>query len=255
MKGSPMRVQVFGSRVSPFVEKVVRALALKRVDYTLVDVRSPLDFKRWNPQTGKMPVLDVDGERTWDSTFILRELDALVPEPPLFAAEPEVAARQRFLEDWSDEALYWYGMALRWSDANADATIAQVLGSIPVPAFLHPLIAPIFRRRIGAQPRAQGLGRLPLDVLVAELGRRLDELVLQLGDRPFFFADRPGAADLALFGQLTMLQSGPTPQAAELVAARPELNAHHARVDAATAAAGGASRTAPPTQRYGDTRG
>ena len=54
-----MQVQIFGSRLSPFVEKVVRAVALKGLAYTLVDVKSPLDFKRWNPQTGKMPVLDV----------------------------------------------------------------------------------------------------------------------------------------------------------------------------------------------------
>src|SRR5512140_3858000 len=114
-----MDVRVFGSRLSPFVEKVVRALALKRAPYALVDVRGPGDFRRWNPQTGKMPVLDVDGDRTYDSTFILRKLDALVPEPALFDADPAIAARQRFLEDWSDESLYWYGMGLRWSDANA----------------------------------------------------------------------------------------------------------------------------------------
>ena len=67
-----MQVQLFGSRLSPFVEKVVRAPALKQVLFTLIDVKSPRDFKRWNPVAGKMPVLDVDGERTFDSTFILQ---------------------------------------------------------------------------------------------------------------------------------------------------------------------------------------
>jgi glutathione S-transferase len=229
-----VQVQVFGSRLSPFVEKVVRALALKGVVHTLVDVRSPADFRRWNPQTAKMPVLDVDGERTYDSTFILRKLDALVPSPPLFHGDPDVAARQRFLEDWSDESLYWYGMALRWSDANAGATVAQVTGSVPIPSFLRPLIGMIFRRRVRAQALAQGLARLPLDVLVVELGARLDELRAWLADRPFFFADRPSAADLAIFGQLWMLQSGPTPQAAELIRARPALRAHYERVDMET---------------------
>src|SRR5262249_47745270 len=118
--GSVMQVQIFGSRLSPFVEKVVRAVALKGLAYKLVDVKSPLDFKRWTPQTGKMRVLDIDGERTYASTLILRLLDARFPEPPLVDADPGVAARQRFIEDWSDEALYWYGMALRWADVNAD---------------------------------------------------------------------------------------------------------------------------------------
>ena len=231
-----MRIHLFGSRLSPFVEKVARALALKRLEWTLATVTSPLDFRRWNPQTGKMPVLDVDGERTYDSTFILRKLDALAPDPPLLAADATTAARQRLLEDWSDEALYWYGMALRWCDANASATVAQVLGDMPVPAVLHPIVGVLFRRQIAPQPRAQGLGRLPLDALVRELGMRLDDLVAELGDHPFFFADRPSAADLAVFGQLAMLRSGPTPQAAELIDARPPLVAYCARVDAATTA-------------------
>ena len=203
-----MQVQLFGSRLSPFVEKVVRALALKQVPFTLIDVKSPRDFKRWNPVAGKMPVLDVDGERTFDSTFILRKVDGLVPEPPLFAADPDVAARQRFLEDWSDESLYWYGMGLRWAAANADATVAQVIGSMPIPSPLRPLVGAIFRRRVSAQARAQGLARLPLDVLVPELAARLDEILVWLGDRPFLFSDQPSAADLAIFGQLWMLRSG-----------------------------------------------
>src|SRR5258706_11663725 len=101
---------LFGIRLSPFVEKVARGLQLKRIAFTLVPPASPFDFKRWSPQTGKMPVLDLDGEKTFDSTLILRRLDALVPAPPLFADDPHAATRQRFVEDWSDESLYWYGM-------------------------------------------------------------------------------------------------------------------------------------------------
>jgi hypothetical protein len=38
-----------------------------------------------------------------------------------------------------------------------------------------------------------------------------------------------------VFGQLSMLRSGPTPQAERLIAARPRLGELFARVDAATA--------------------
>jgi glutathione S-transferase len=229
-----MRTQIFGSRLSPFVEKVVRAAALKGLSYELVDVKSPLDFRRWNPQTGKMPVLEIDGERTYDSTLILRLLDVRFPEPPLVDADSGIAARQRFIEDWSDEALYWYGMALRWADVNTDATVAQVVESLPLPSFVRPLVGMIFRRQVAAQARAQGLARLPIEILLAELERRLDELLVWLADRPFFFADRPSVADLAIFGQMRMLQSGPTPQAAERIRSRPTLGAYLVRVDAAT---------------------
>jgi glutathione S-transferase len=224
---------LFGSLLSPFVGKVVRALHLKRIPFTLVEPRSPLDFRRWNPRTGKMPVLELDGTREYDSTFILRRLDALVPQPALYAADPAVAARQRFLEDWSDEALYWYGMALRWCDANAGATAEQVAATLPVPAVARPLLRPVLQWQIGSQAQAQGLVRLPLERILEELGRRFDELLVWLGDTPFFFAAVPSAADLAVASQLAMLRSGPTPQGAELIARRPALAAYAARVEAA----------------------
>lgn len=233
-----MRVQLFGSRLSPFVEKCARALQRKAIPFALVPPRSPADFKRWNPQTRKMPVLDVDGARTFDSSAILRRLDSLVPAPVLFDAEPSVAARQRFLEDWSDEALYWYGMGLRWSDANAAATVVQVIDDIGAPTMLRPMLRVILRRQIGRQAASQGLQRLPMDFLVGELAQRFDELAVWLGDRPFFFADEPSAADLAVFAQLRMLQSGPTPQGAELIAQRSWLAAYYDRVDRATAGSG-----------------
>jgi glutathione S-transferase len=56
-------LRLFGSRMSPFVGKVARALALKNAGFELVDPRSPTEFRQWNPQTGKMPVLEIDGER------------------------------------------------------------------------------------------------------------------------------------------------------------------------------------------------
>jgi len=230
-----MQAKLFGSRISPFVEKVARALQLKRVPFTLVAPRSPADFKRWNPQTRKMPAVEIGAQRLFDSTLILRRLDQLVPEPPFLDRDAAVAARQRFLEDWSDESLYWYAMALRWSDANTEATTTQVVGSISVPAALRPVLKVILRRQIRGQARAQGLARLPLETIVDELGRRFDELLVWLGDRPYFFADRPSVADLALFGQLNALQSGPTPQAERLVAERPRLADYFLRVDTATA--------------------
>jgi glutathione S-transferase len=224
-------MMLFGSRLSPFVEKVARALSLKGLPFRAVDLKSPLDLRRWNRVTGKMPVLEIDGERVWDSTFILRRLDALRPEPPLFAADAATAAAQRLLEDWSDEALYWYVMALRWTPRNAAATTAQITQGAP--AMLRPLLAPIISRQIGRMPRVQGLGRLPYEVLVREVEERLDDLVVVLGAHPFFYAERPSAADLAVYGQLHCGCSGPTPDFAARVAARPTLAAFMRRVEAA----------------------
>ena len=227
---------VFGSRLSPFVEKVVRGLVIKGITWSLVEPRGPGDFARWNPVTRKMPVMDLDGERTWDSTRILRRLDALAPAPALLADDPGVAAAQRQLEDWSDESLYWYGMALRWSERNRARTTAQILGGLPAP--LRLLATLVLPRQIRSTTVAQGLGRLPYDVLVSELEQRLDDLVSILGARPFFHAERPSVADLALYGQFHMLRSGPTAEAAALIEARPVLRTFMRRLEEAAPTGG-----------------
>lgn len=229
---SPETATMFGSRLSPFVEKVWRALALKKVGCELVEPKGPADFGKWNPQTRKMPALRLGGERLYDSTFILRRLDELFPEPRLSDANPEIAAAQELLEDWSDESLYWYGMALRWSKTNARATMEQIFASLPAP--VRAIAKLVAGRQIAAATRAQGLGRLPEDVALRELARQLDHLVLVLGGRPFFHAERPSVADLALYGQFRMLRSGPTPAAAALLDERPALLAHMRRVEAET---------------------
>jgi glutathione S-transferase len=138
------------------------------------------------------------------------------------------------VEDWSDESFYWYLMALRWTPVNADASAEQVAASVPLPALLRPLVKLLLHRQIGGTARAQGLARLPLDVILAQLGARFDELLVWLGDSPFLFSERPSAADLAVFGQVQTLQSGPTPQGAALVAQRPAMVAWMRRVDEAT---------------------
>jgi glutathione S-transferase len=227
-------VILYGSRLSPFVEKVARALALKNLDYELVTPRSPLDLRRWNPQTGKMPVLEIDGERVYDSTFILQRLDELAPAPALLAEDPGSAAGQRLLEDWADEALYWSVMALRWSKRNRSASAEQIVSSLPAPAPLRPLVRAFITRQLGGSARAQGLGRLPEHVLVRELGARLEDLLALLGTRPFFFAERPSAADLAVYGMLRMAASGPTPEAGRLLSERPALLDWMKRVEQAT---------------------
>jgi glutathione S-transferase len=222
---------VFGSRLSPFVEKVVRALAVKRIGHRLIEPRGPGDFARWNPQTRKMPVLELAGERSYDSTLIVRRLESLRPDPPLLSGDPVRAAAQRQLEDWSDESLYWLGMALRWSPRNARATAAQILGTLPTP--IRAIASLVLPRQIRRTTIAQGLGRLPVELIVAELGRHLDDLVTILGERPFFHGEQVSVADLAIFGQFHMLRSGPTPEAAALIDARRALCDHERRVAAA----------------------
>jgi glutathione S-transferase len=184
------------------VEKVLRALELKELPYQLQVSVGLGELEQIGPNPNKVPVVRIGDTWVYDSTFILRELDRIQPAPPLFSAVPVVAAEQRRLEDWADEALYFCVYAIRWSDRHAAATrdeLARLLRpSRPRPEF-DQAITELLRER----PRVQGMGLLPFDVLLRETALRLDDLVLTLGDRPFFHGDQPGAANMAIYGQLS----------------------------------------------------
>jgi len=226
-------VTVFGSPLSPFVKKVTRALNLKGMSYTLVEPRSPADFKRWNPVAQKMPVLELDGERTYDSTFILRRLELLRPEPSLLSSDAAVAAAQRLFEDWADESFYWHVQALRWSPENRPRSAAQILRTLP--PLLRPLARSMIKKKLARAPWVQGLGRLPHEVLTREIGMRLDDVRAIVGDGTFLYSDRVSIADLAMFGMLGSLTSEATPEGKVLLGERPSLQAYFERVDRATA--------------------
>lgn len=230
-----MAIILYGSRLSPFVEKVVRGLRLKQLPFQLHEPHSPLEVRRNNPTTGKMPTLDLNGRRLFDSTLILRALDEFKPEPPLLSADPNVAAQQRLLEDWADESLYWYGMALRWL-VPANARQGVQLLTRAAPPIVRPLLRVLMPRLRARQVYAQGTGRLPLDLLLHELDGHLANLVRLLGDGPFFCAvAQPSIADLAVFAQIGFLSTAVTPEGAAAVEKHEELLVWYRRLDARTA--------------------
>jgi len=222
-------VTIVGARLSPFVTKVVGAASYKGIPFVLHEPTSMGEIRKANPVTRKMPVAFFGDERVHDSTFILRRFEEMAPEPPLLSSDPQVAAAQRQLEDWSDEALYWYVMALRWCAVNQARTVDQLRPYLPAP--VRGLAGPLLRRVIGGSTRTQGLGRLPYAELVRETGERLDDLVLLLAQKSFFYSSRPSVADFALRGQFRTGCSGATPDFERLVSERPSLADWLKRVD------------------------
>jgi glutathione S-transferase len=90
-------------------------------------------------------------------------------------------------------------------------------------------------RFVASQTRAQGLGRLPLNVLLRELDGHLTNLARLLGDGPFFFGvSQPSIADLAVFGQLGFLHSSVTPEGIAAMEKHSELLEFCQRLDALT---------------------
>jgi glutathione S-transferase len=210
---------LFGDRATPFTEKVARGLVLKKLEHELVKPKSPEDLWRWNPEKGEMPVLQLGSERIVDSTRILERLDREFPEPPFVSADPKVAAAQRRLEDWADNVFLWYWRAWRAAVQRREAAVAAAR----TPTWLQPL-----KRALGSAEA--GSTRDPA-ALVSELGRRLDDLVGFLGDRPYFYAYGPGMADLAVYAGFHAVWSGSWETARGELARRPALLGFMERIE------------------------
>ncbi len=224
--GPQPTIRLFTQSMNPFTEKVAAALALKRLPFERVVSEDPEDVRRWSPIARTLPVLEVEGRRKADSTEIVRWLDELFPEPPLYSSDPRTADAQRNLADWSDNSFSWYWN--RWRAARypqpgdeapiEDSLIARIKGQIG--RTLGPSLGHALRTRADLRELE----------IIRELQDRMDDLVGFLGDRPFFHADEPSIADLSVYAMLRILREGPIPDCAESIEARPSLAAFLDRI-------------------------
>ncbi len=191
-------------------------------EVSLVAPEGPEDYRRWNPQTGLLPVMDFDGTRVPDSSGILDWLDERFPEPPLLARDPRTARQQRQLESWIGETFYFY--YVRWiREQMAEREIADRVASGSGGALARLGILDRVAELL-ADPPERASERGP------DFARRLDDLAGFLGTRPFLYADQPSRADLTAAAFLRSLERNRIPGGTRLSEARPALSALAARV-------------------------
>lgn len=221
------RVTLFGPAEIPFTEKVRRALLYKGIDFDLVEPSSPEDYRRWNPETGLLPVLRIGGETYPDSTYILMKLDEHFPDPPLLASDARVSGQQRQLEDWADEnLLFYFNKWVRIRDDVPDDAASSGSGGPPRRSAAL--------RRLLAWLRAGGTWERPETTVLRGMADRLDDLLGFLGTRPFFYSNHVSMADLGVYAMLYTLSLGVMPGSQRIVTERPALVDFMRRVEAAT---------------------
>ena len=182
--------------LSPPCGKARMALAFKGLDYETRNVRLPAQIKRYNSR-GRVPVLLIGDEIVVDSTDILDALDQRHPDPPLEPTDPAARAQARILEDWADEALYFYGVYFRWCHPPNYARMREhVLNRLPIPfRWIAPLIA---RRRVRTRTLGQGVGLKDEATVRRELQTCLQSIETLLSFQPYLVGERISRADLAV---------------------------------------------------------
>ena len=214
------QIDLYGPANTPYTEKCQRGLKLKGLSFTLHEPSGPEDYTRWNPKTGMLPVMRVDGELVIDSTDILLRLDQIQPDPPVLSPDPQVAEQQRSLEDWADESFLYYFQ--RWMRLAAEH---------PEPRKRR---GPRALRVLGAWLAAGGTWERPQTAILRGIDDRLTDLVNFLGSRKFFYADQLSMADLAVYAMLVTLRNQAIDGTGPLLARQPALLAFMERVEEVT---------------------
>lgn len=106
-EAKPSGGRLHGVSLSPFVRKVRAILAIKEVDYELVNVMPgaiPPEFLAISPLR-KVPVWEEEGFCVPDSSVIAAYLERVVPTPSVLPADPRRMARDLFWEEYADTRL------------------------------------------------------------------------------------------------------------------------------------------------------
>ena len=98
------RGTLYGVSLSPFVRKVRAVLAIKSIDYELVNVMPgamDAEFLTKSPLS-KIPVWEEDGWTLPDSSAICAYLERIEPTPAIYPSEPREFATALFWEEYAD---------------------------------------------------------------------------------------------------------------------------------------------------------
>jgi glutathione S-transferase len=195
---------VHGSHPCAAVEK---ALSLKGLSYEVTEwpppLHAPIQKALFGART--VPGLKLDGEKVSGSRAIMRRLDQLVPDPPLFPADSRERARVEEAERWGDEVFQPVARELIWSGFTHHPGAMVSYGEhsrLPMPAPAIRLTAPLIAR-LGAQ-----LNRTSDDVVRSDLTAlpaQLDRIDGWIADSTIGDPAHPNAADLQLASTIRLM--------------------------------------------------
>lgn len=223
---TPQPIALKGAPGSPYTRKMLSALRYRRIPYRLLVGRhgvAPAGMP--TPKVELLPTFylpDAQGtlQAVVDSTPILRRLEAEVEGRSLLPADPAIRFLDELLEDFGDEWLTKAMFHYRWHYADDIARAASILPrwrAITAPEAEVAQASAAFSQRQISRLYVVGSNATTAPVIEAGYLRFLALMEAHLQVQPFLMGDRPGASDLAVFGQLTQLTHfDPTPMTLSL---------------------------------------
>ena len=184
---------------SPFSEKVRLVFGMKGVHWRSVTVPVTLPKPDVVALTGgyrRTPFLQIGADVWCDSALMLRVVDRLHPEPPLYP--PAVQGLCDIVAQWADASLFWTAVPYTMQPAG----MAHIFAGAP----------PEYLKSFGADRAAMNpnLRRASLDDGAAHLHIYLGRLEAMLADsRPFLLGALPCIADFAAAQSIWFVRRAP----------------------------------------------
>jgi glutathione S-transferase len=201
-----MRTTLYAISLSHPSHAVRIALERKGIAHRVVDLMPglhPVLLRAAGFRGGTVPALRIDGRRAQHSVAIMRLLEQMQPDSPLYPSDPERRRAVEAAEEWGErEVQPLPRRAFRWSvwhNPELRLWLARAAG-LPAPRLMAPLNKPLaiyFARTIGADDAGirSDMARLP------QIVDRVDELIAE----GVIGGDQPTAADLQIGTALRVL--------------------------------------------------
>jgi len=185
---------------SPFVLKVATYMKMAGIQYESVPDVNNL---RKAPK-GKLPYIEDDGGIVADSFFILKHLQKKYG----ISLDNELSGEQKAIAGLIikslDENFYWCIVHSRWMRDDTWPTVKEAFfGNLPFPLGL--IVPSIVRRGVKSALMKHGIGK-HTDAEILEIAQdTLENLSTLLGDKKYFFGEKPSTLDAAAYSFLAQL--------------------------------------------------
>ncbi len=183
---------------SPFVMKVDVWMRMSAIPFEPVSGVANL---RKAPK-GKLPFIDDGGKRVADSHLIINYLRAQYDSPLDKGLSREQRAIATLVGKSLDEQLYWCLVYSRWIRADTWPLVKATFFN-PLPAPMRTIISSIARHKVKRSLYLQGFGRHRDEEILLMTTEMFQALADLLGDKRYFFGERPSTLDATAYGFLS----------------------------------------------------
>lgn len=195
-----MQATLYAFRISNPSQTARLMLEFKGIETKWVELLPglhPLPLRLLGFKTGYVPALKLDGRRIEGSLEIGQALEAAVPEPSLYPADPEKRRAVEEAERWGESELQMVPRRIvrhvLAHDNGARTRIAADMG-LPLPSVLAALNAPIARWSANRVDADEAAARRNLE----QLGATLDHVDKLIADGVIGDPAAPNAADFQI---------------------------------------------------------